>query len=1002
MVQRQAKILFLLLIASSHVYAQQPAMWHISTEDGLETETVYDLVFDDEGRAWMGTYGGLVSFEGIEASLHHGYDLETRTCTNLQFDQNGDIYYTNFANEIYRYDISEDSSYLLKGNPLMGISEFGDYYINEQNEMWLTASGFISKGEVKNDSFYLTKTIREITRSKFIVDETGTPWITLLGEARINKVMNLVTAETISLPGLVDYKGALRLKQNEFWYVSHYFKNISHINIQTKKESVAFLKKNQDMGRPTSHAFLENQLWIGTTNGLFIADSSGVLLDEFSQPLFPGSTISKIDRDLEGNTWIASTNDGIWVLPNIKIIDINKSNPSFSGPISCALPYGHGEWIVATTDISVFHLDKHLKVIQLFKTNEKERITSLLINNDSNLLVGGFGGLELLNLTGRKKQSYLEIEKVPNGVRDFSLGPDNTLFIATWNGCFLYYPSGERTKPNRFTNLVIRPWNEGEMDLIGPNTVRSLFYDAKHRGVWQSMIGGPLIYSPNQKRLLNLDGKVKESMVNAYLFDDDGKLWLGTAGSGLLQVNDNQIEQHFGKKEGLKNPVILDMVRHKNELWLATFEGIQLFDLETRVFENFQHYQGIKELPYNTIAVNEDFVMAGHPKASILFNKNEVGKTPIPPPISIKRVYINGRDTNLYSDYKLSYEQENIQIWFGTIHYSSAKSYDFEYRILEQGEKWQTVPGESGRVDMNGLRPGTYTFQVRSLNSAGLVSDSFEEVRFVIEPAFWQGLAFQLSIALLIGSIISGIALFRIRSLKQQARLVEENARIDSVSQQLQVDLRQAQLSALKAQLNPHFIFNALNSIQEFILLNDRVQANRFLGKFADLMRLTLENSNKKTISLSDEIKLLDVYLQLEGLRFEDQFSYQVKVGHGLQPESIEIPSMLIQPYVENALKHGLLHKKEDRKLIVSFSLIHDKLMVEIQDNGIGRENSKKINAMRSESHKSFAMGANEKRLNLLNTGKEHSIAVEIHDLADLEQNATGTLVILKIPINLT
>jgi LytS/YehU family sensor histidine kinase len=213
-------------------------------------------------------------------------------------------------------------------------------------------------------------------------------------------------------------------------------------------------------------------------------------------------------------------------------------------------------------------------------------------------------------------------------------------------------------------------------------------------------------------------------------------------------------------------------------------------------------------------------------------------------------------------------------------------------------------------------------------------------------------------------------------------------------------DIRNSQLSALKAQMNPHFIFNVLNSIQEIILLNDKKQANNYLGKFADLMRLILDQSNKIAISLDDELRSLKLYLELEALRFEENFEYEIKVADMLYTYNIRIPAMLIQPYVENAIKHGLMHKLGEKKLLLSFSLFNENtLLCVITDNGIGRKRSYEINRMREKKHTSFATGATQRRLELLNQGKEQTITVSFVDLKDEHGNDNGTKVLLYIPL---
>jgi len=200
--------------------------------------------------------------------------------------------------------------------------------------------------------------------------------------------------------------------------------------------------------------------------------------------------------------------------------------------------------------------------------------------------------------------------------------------------------------------------------------------------------------------------------------------------------------------------------------------------------------------------------------------------------------------------------------------------------------------------------------------------------------------------------------------------------------------------------MNPHFIFNALNSIQEYILLNKKNLASDYLGKFADLIRTYLHHSDTGAISLQEEIDSLKIYLDLECLRFEETLSYTFKVMNQLNTETIYIPTMLLQPYVENAIKHGLLHKKENREIDISFAkLANNTIECVIIDNGIGRKKSKEIQAKRSRFHKSFADNATQERLDLLNFEKEEKIGVQMIDLQNKEKIGIGTKVIITIPI---
>jgi LytS/YehU family sensor histidine kinase len=200
--------------------------------------------------------------------------------------------------------------------------------------------------------------------------------------------------------------------------------------------------------------------------------------------------------------------------------------------------------------------------------------------------------------------------------------------------------------------------------------------------------------------------------------------------------------------------------------------------------------------------------------------------------------------------------------------------------------------------------------------------------------------------------------------------------------------------------MNPHFIFNALNSIQDYIVLNERKLASSFLVKFSRLIRIYLEQGQQNEIYLNQEIEALRLYLELEKVRFEEKLTYEIIIDDELDLTTIKIPSLLIQPYIENALKHGLLHKKSDRSLSVRFSLKSSKVLeCIIEDNGVGRSVSHDINLSRKE-HRSFATQATEKRVELINEVKSNNdkIQIKIDDLFSATMKPNGTRVNILIP----
>ncbi|MCC6582468.1 MAG: histidine kinase [Chitinophagales bacterium] len=232
-------------------------------------------------------------------------------------------------------------------------------------------------------------------------------------------------------------------------------------------------------------------------------------------------------------------------------------------------------------------------------------------------------------------------------------------------------------------------------------------------------------------------------------------------------------------------------------------------------------------------------------------------------------------------------------------------------------------------------------------------------------------------------------------------QLKYESEKKEAALNQLRLQQTQSELTALKSQMNPHFIFNALNSIQELYTIGDKKMANEQMGNFAQLTRKILDVSGKQKIELAEEIDILTKYLELECMRFENDFSYKIHLSDNLDEDYTTLPPMLIQPYVENSIKHGLLHKKGSKQLDIYFELDEDAnvLKCSVDDNGIGRQASASLHKNRSASHVSFSTSATEKRLRLLNQGKEEMIAVQFEDKEDESGNTSGTRVIIQIPV---
>jgi len=233
-----------------------------------------------------------------------------------------------------------------------------------------------------------------------------------------------------------------------------------------------------------------------------------------------------------------------------------------------------------------------------------------------------------------------------------------------------------------------------------------------------------------------------------------------------------------------------------------------------------------------------------------------------------------------------------------------------------------------------------------------------------------------------------------------RAKAEEEKQKAQSILMDTQQKMTEVEMQALRAQMNPHFIFNCLNSINRYIVKSDQVTASLYLTRFAKLIRLILDNSNSRTVILTNELEALKLYIEMEALRFDKKFTYAIAVERNLGTDNVEVPPLIIQPYVENAIWHGLLHKDSDANLNIHVNMIDDSMLqCTVEDNGVGRVKSQELKSKSATSRKSLGTKLTENRLSLLNKHAELNATVEIIDLYDAAGAANGTRVILKIPV---
>ena len=349
---------------------------------------------------------------------------------------------------------------------------------------------------------------------------------------------------------------------------------------------------------------------------------------------------------------------------------------------------------------------------------------------------------------------------------------------------------------------------------------------------------------------------------------------------------------------------------------------------------------------------------------------------------------MNGKRKELNQLNELHPDENDIAIQFSTLSFVPNENYSVSYKINDS--KWKTLDYKDKNLKLSSLSSGNYKIQlIINYNNAKI---DLQTIQFEIKKPFWLKPLFLIGFGLLFLGLIYMYYKWQIRKIEYKNKLQLEKINLEK-------NLNQSKLKAIKSQMNPHFFYNALNTIQSFILSNDKKQAVNYLSKFSNLTRTILEMTEKETISIAEEIKTLSLYLDIEKARFDEDFNYEINIGYGIDIENIKIPSMLLQPYVENAVKHGLLHKKGEKKLTIDFERVFDSLKITIDDNGIGRQKSAELNAIKNKDHSSFATEAMQNRIALLNQYKQNNIAINFEDKYNKNKQSLGTKVIIEIPI---
>ncbi|NTW32047.1 MAG: histidine kinase [Bacteroidetes bacterium] len=502
------------------------------------------------------------------------------------------------------------------------------------------------------------------------------------------------------------------------------------------------------------------------------------------------------------------------------------------------------------------------------------------------------------------------------------------------------------------------------------------------------------------KHIPNNHQSLSSNRVFGIFEDSEGVLWIGTMGGGLNRFDRKTgLFKHYTEKDGLANNMVYCILEdNAGNLWMTTNNGISKFNVKTETFVNYDIKDGVQSSEFNqnaALKTKNGLFFLGGMNGFNAFDPLKIVQNHFVPPVVItsfkkfNEVQKNEIDNN--DTIFLEYNENFFSFEFSSLDFSNPIKNSFAYKLENFDKDWIFCDANRRFAEYTKVSPGIYVFHVKGTNSDGLWNKKGMSVVVIISPPWWATWSFRISFSLFLIFILWYVIRLRFMQIRKKHEIEKK---VLEIEKQL-FDLEQ---KSLRLQMNPHFIFNSLNSIQSFIVNNDSDKAIHYLAKFAQLMRLILSNSSEPFVPIKDELKALTYYMEIENLRFGNKFEYSIKIDPEIDDDFIGIPPMVIQPYVENAILHGIIHKKGKGKISISFTMQDESLICHVEDDGVGREKSAELKANSGLKHKSKGMIITKERLEILNKQVKGRISVNVMDLKNKDGFPVGTKVEIIIP----
>lgn len=706
-----------------------------------------------------------------------------------------------------------------------------------------------------------------------------------------------------------------------------------------------------------------DRLWTGTMGqGLLLYKTLG----DRPELHLRGENITHILQDREGNLWVSTIGSGVYMLPYY-------ANNALHYTVSDGLSSKAVTSIVKAGDKLVLGLRSgNLDIIEggrithelLNPRNSYNPVKKLYFNAKRNSIWYA-SDKALIEIHPRRGNiNVLDPAKV-YAIKSFSFNRNRDLAVAHASGV-------DVISENQIGGAFLSPGRKS----CFTNRSFSIFYDNRGR-LWFSNLQGLQYFSDGKLVELYKHIPVLRQRVTDIAELADGSVICSTYGFGVAVLKNDKLVKRITTRQGLISNICKKIVVENNKAWIITVKGISVIDFQKAhsPITQYSAENGLISDEVNDLYVQKDTAYVATNQGLSVFRPTlDVSREPLP--VYIRTIQFNKR--RLYPEQFSSapYDLNNLTISYTAIDFSHPSHLRYRYRLARNAH-WSETQGSS--LELGSLKPGHYHLQVAAKS---LYTDWSKPVGldFIIRPPYWRTWWFLLL-------SIAAIATFFFLSLRHyfRSKQAEQNEKL--ITQTRIIALEQ---QALQAMMNPHFIFNVMNSIQYFINTRENALANQVLSGFARLIRKNLDICNKSYITLEEELEYLRLYLSLEKLRFGEKMDFAIETGPAVDIRETAIPSMLLQPYVENAIWHGIMPKEGNGTIKINTDKTESGIRICISDNGVGIENSRKT---KNGDHVSRGMELTRQRISLLNKFKSKPITIDV-----AQREAGGTEVVINLP----